>query len=338
MRKKNKSELKSHSPNSEFSGQKIPMRDGTEIFVRIIKKKEANGIPIILNDGLGCDGYAWKYLVEYFQNHHSIVHWHYRGHGKSDVPQNLNTISMKTFSRDLKTILDHFYIDQAVFCGHSMGVQLILEAYSLMPERFAALALVCGGYQYPLETWHASLERDGKKTLLNQGMKRLFPKVARSLIAHSPLWQPLWKHLMASEFSYKTALRYEVNSKRIARNDLFPYFEHLSKMEARVFAQTANSFIKHNARHVLSKIKKPTLIVAGGSDTFSPPWLSVEMHKAIPKSDLLYISDGTHCTPIEHPELINLRLEKFLHERLPTLSATKPGNFINKGCILKDIV
>ena len=326
MTKKTKSELKLHRSNYEFSGQKITMEDGTEIFVRIVKKKGANGIPIILNDGLGCDGYAWKYLIEYFEPRHSIIHWHYRGHGNSDVPRNLNTISMKTFAKDLKTVLDHLNIEQAVFCGHSMGVQLILEAYSLMPERFAALALLCGGYQYPLQTWHASFERDGKKTLMNEGMKRFFPQLARSLIAHSLLWQPIWKHLMASEFPYKAALRYELNSRRIVKNDLFPYFEHLSKMQARVFAQTANSFSKHDGKHILAKIKRPTLIVAGGRDTFSPPWLSLDMHKAIPSSDLLYIPDGTHCTPIEHPELINLRLEKFLNERLPSLPAVSPIN------------
>ncbi len=325
MTMKNKSKRQLHHSRDEFSEQKILMEDGTELFVRMIKRKGATGIPIILNDGLGCDGYAWKYLIEYFQPRHNIIHWHYRGHGKSDVPKNLDTISMETFSKDLKTLLDHLKIEQAIFCGHSMGVQVILEAYSLMPERFAALALLCGGYQYPLETWHASFERGGKKTFLNEGMKRFFPKFSRSLIAHSLVWQPIWKHLMASELSYKTALRYEVNPKRIVRDDLFPYFEHLGKMQARVFAQTANSFIKHNARHILPEIRQPTLIVAGGQDTFSPPWLSLDMHQVIHRSDLLYIPDGTHCTPIEHPELINLRLEKFLGERLQNFPSKLPS-------------
>jgi pimeloyl-ACP methyl ester carboxylesterase len=119
---------------------------------------------------------------------------------------------------------------------------------------------------------------------------------------------------MPSHLPYFTAINFEVNRKRVRKDDLVPYFDHLSKMQARVFAQLANNFSAHNAEHVLPSIEHPTLIVAGGRDTFSPPWLSLDMHEAIQGSELLFVPDGSHVTPIEHPELINLRLHKFVKD------------------------
>ena len=42
---------------------------------------------LVLCDGIGCDGYAWKYLIRHFQRTCRIIHWQYRGHGKSGLPQ-----------------------------------------------------------------------------------------------------------------------------------------------------------------------------------------------------------------------------------------------------------
>ncbi|MBL4818935.1 MAG: alpha/beta hydrolase, partial [Deltaproteobacteria bacterium] len=60
------------------------------------------------------------------------------------------------------------------------------------------------------------------------------------------------------------------------------------------------------------KIQVPTLIISGGQDAFSPRWVALDMHHAVENSEMLFIPSGTHCTPIEHPELIQLRIEKFL--------------------------
>jgi pimeloyl-ACP methyl ester carboxylesterase len=69
---------------------------------------------------------------------------------------------------------------------------------------------------------------------------------------------------------------------------------------------------EHTAYDHLPLVKVPTLIVAGTEDTFTPYWLSEEMHARIAGSELLTVPGGTHVAPIEHPELIALRLEKFL--------------------------
>jgi len=40
----------------------------------------------------------------------------------------------------------------------------------------------------------------------------------------------------------------------------------------------------------------------------------VKMHAAIPGSELQVLPGGTHVGPLEHPELCELRIEKFLSD------------------------
>ena len=44
--------------------------------------------------------------------------------------------------------------------------------------------------------------------------------------------------------------------------------------------------------HAVVRIDVPTLVVAGTEDTFTPYWLSEEMHDRIPRSELLTVPGG----------------------------------------------
>jgi pimeloyl-ACP methyl ester carboxylesterase len=82
-------------------------------------------------------------------------------------------------------------------------------------------------------------------------------------------------------------------------------------MDPRLFLGMLKNASEHSAWDHLPRIHIPTLIVAGTRDTFTPYWLSEEMHDRIPGSEILTVPGGTHVATIEHPELITLRLEKF---------------------------
>ena len=88
-------------------------------------------------------------------------------------------------------------------------------------------------------------------------------------------------------------------------------------MDPRLFLGMLRHASEHTAFDFLPKVDVPTLIVAGTEDTFTPYWLSEEMHDRIPGAEMLTVPGGTHAAPIEQPELITLRLEKFL-ARIPT--------------------
>ncbi|MBK7975953.1 MAG: alpha/beta hydrolase [Deltaproteobacteria bacterium] len=61
-------------------------------------------------------------------------------------------------------------------------------------------------------------------------------------------------------------------------------------------------------------VRVPTLIVAGEKDPFTPPAVAWEMHREIRGSEILVVPNGTHVAQVEHPDLVALRIEKFLSD------------------------
>ena len=52
---------------SQSTAGTIRVASGDEIFVRVVHDEGANGVPLLLNDGLGCDGYVWKHLIDWLR-------------------------------------------------------------------------------------------------------------------------------------------------------------------------------------------------------------------------------------------------------------------------------
>ncbi len=96
------------------------------------------------------------------------------------------------------------------------------------------------------------------------------------------------------------------------REDFAPYFAHLSSMDPRLFLGMLKHASEHSTFDHLPEVDVPALIVAGTHDTFTPYWLSEEMHDRIPGAEMLTVPGGTHIAPLEQPELLTLRLEKWL--------------------------
>lgn len=284
--------------------------DDTELFVRA--SGTGAGAPIVLCDGLGCDGFIWKKLKPALEGVHRVVHWHYRGHGQSKRPTDMNALGIGPLHRDLLAVLDELGIDRTILFGHSMGVQVILETALEVPERVAGIVAVCGSYGRPLDTFHDS-------GLLNV----LFPSLRDLTRRHPRMAQRFWTAAMMSELSYQLAMHAEVDGRLLSRATFKPYFDHLAAMDVRVFVNMLDQAREHTVEHRLHEIDAPALIVAGSRDTFTPVWLSRRMAHLIRGAELLEVPCGTHVAPLEQPELIELRVMKFLRERLA--EADRPG-------------
>ncbi len=266
-------------------------RDGTAIFYRVHEPEGASALPpVAFTDGIGCDGYVWKYLEPELTRERTIVHWHYRGHGKSPIPRDPDRVTIADSADDLVRVLDAAGIDRAVLAGHSMGVQVCLEAWRRNRERVAALVLMCGSYGNPLRTFK------GRRTL-----EDVLPLVRLGVHAVPRLVTAFFRTVVPTDFAYQLATKLEVNGALIRREDFFPYLEHIASVDVRLFVDMLAAAGRHTAREILPEIDVPTLIVAGDRDSFTPLALSEEMHQLIPGSEMLVVEDGSHTTPIEKP-------------------------------------
>ena len=102
----------------------------------------------------------------------------------------------------------------------------------------------------------------------------------------------------------------------VNKEDIDRYIHHVLNVDPIFFTRLLKSAQEHTAEDILPDVKIPTLIIAGEEDQFTPLWISKKMHRLIPESELTIIKKGTHAALVEQPELINLRIEKFIRDRL----------------------
>lgn len=266
-------------------------------------------------NGLGVSTFFWKYLLRYFAATHRIVTWDYRGHYRSGTPERLTpaAFSMESNARDLAAVLDASRIARAVVFGHSMGCQVLLEFWRRYPQRVAGLVPICGPFGHPLDTFFDS----------PQFTHLLFDTLYTVATTYPRTLERLLRPLLRSRLPFEIARLGLINRELAGFDDMQPYFEHLSRLNVEVFFRMAAEMQRHDAGPWLRKINVPTLVVVGESDLFTPLPLSMQMRDKIPGAELLLLRKGSHAALIEQPELLNLRIEKFLDERVQPFRAAQ---------------
>lgn len=277
--------------------------DGTRLFWGT----RGEGMPIVLNDGIGCDGFAWKYLLPHLAAEHRVIHWHYRAHGRSGLPVDPGRIDLPAHARDLISILDAHQVDRAVLIGHSMGTQVALETFRLAPERVRALVLVCGSYGKVTATFHGS-----------DMLKQVLPAILDLVERRKGLARALWGRIPPKLAFHIARLSKEVDALSIREEDFLPYMEHVSMMDPSIFLAMLRHAGEHTAEDLLERVNVPTLVISAERDTFTPPMLAEHMANTIPDAELFVLRGASHAAPIEQPVAIQLRIDKFLRERVET--------------------
>jgi pimeloyl-ACP methyl ester carboxylesterase len=277
--------------------------DGTRIFWESAGR---GGPALFLCDGIGCSGYIWRYLFPQLAERRRVVHWNYRGHGKSERPRDLSRASILDCVADLFLVMDAAGERAGVLVGHSMGVQVCLEAHRQDPSRALALALLCGAPGRTLDTFHGG-----------PLLAAVFPYLRRLVLARPAAARWVFRNAVPTEIVLQLARYLEVDRFLVARQDLERYLADLADVDPEVYVQTLSSAAQHDASGHLAHVAVPTLLIAGEKDSFTPVALSTGMHAAIPGSELLIVPGGTHVTPIEQRDVVALCLEQFLEDRVP---------------------
>src|SRR6266545_3651387 len=252
--------------------------DGTRIWWRAAGR----GSPaVILSDGVSCAGYIWRHLFPAIAERRRVLHWNYRGHGRSAVPRDAERVSLADCADDLMAVLDAAGEPSAVLAGHSMGVQVCLEAHRRHPERVRALALLCGVPGRVLDHFHGS-----------RVLARSFPYISKAVLRAPRLARWCFRRAMASQLALQIGLRFEVNRQLLPRKDLERYLAEAGEVDVEVYARMLTSAAQHDASDHLPYVNVPVLVVAGDKDTWTPFSLSTGMRAAIRASDMLVLPAG----------------------------------------------
>ena len=287
--------------------------DGTRLYVHTAGARPGSGpsavppasVTAVFSDGILCDGFIWKYLWESVGERMPVAHWHYRGHGRSANPVDPDAIDIGAHAHDLDLVRRHVGDPDVVLFGHSMGCQVALEGYRVRPDRVRGLVLLCGSYGRVTETFKGT-----------RVLAQVLPGLIEKVISRQNLARALWSRI-PPEMSLKIALMTgEIDTKTIRPEDMLPYMQHLSHVDFPMFLRMLRAAGEHTAEDLLPSITCPVLIVAGERDSFTPAFLAEDMHRMIPGSELFVLPGGTHVAPLEQRELVNLRIDKFLRDRV----------------------
>lgn len=276
--------------------------DGTRLYVR--SRRGPGDVWLVLTDGIACAGFIWKYLWEDLENVASVAHWNYRGHGRSGPPSDPTRIGLVDHARDLDAVRESLGDPPVVLVGHSMGCQVSLEAYRLRPEKVRGIVLICGA--------------PGRITYTFKGsdvLAQILPRLIERVDAHPEIVRALWGRVPA-DVAIRLAMMTGDIDRSIRPEDVMPYLEHMVDIDVPMFLRMLFSAGEHSAVDLLPRVNVPSLVIGGDRDTFTPPRYAEEMAKAMPQSELLMVSPGTHIVPLERRELVRETVTRFLRERV----------------------
>jgi len=284
-------------------GYAVATSDGSPLFYESWGER---GVltPVLFCDGIGCDGYVWRYLRAALPERFGL-HPHYRGHGRTAPPRDPRRVAIEDLADDIACVLDDALVDRAVLVGHSMGVQVALETYRRHRERVAGLVLVCGAPSHPLKTFRGSA-----------ALEDLLPTIQRWIHRVPGVINRVTRLVLPTRLAYEIASRLEIRRELVEPRDFMPYLEGMARIDARLFVAMLSAAGQHSAEDLLPEIAVPVLVVAGGRDGFTPPDRSRAMASAIPGAELLEIPNASHTAPIERPHLVDWTVRDFMARRV----------------------
>lgn len=281
--------------------------DGTHIAYTI---KGKSGPVIALCAGYCCPDNFWKYLAPALARRYRVLIWNYRGCGVSGMPRepgyrarnySVSDFMLDRYALDLRAILDHERVDSVILLGHSMGTQVALETYRLMPSRVRAIVSITGPYASAIQTFYNTTIAP-----------RVFPAVRATLGRLPASVKPVWRAFFRSQYAHPLAVKLGAVGAQTQADDMRGYYDHMADMDPLVMLKMAEAMHAHSAESLLTSIKVPVLIVVGERDNLVPPWLGHVMASRIPTAEMLTVPAGSHGAIIENPRLVNRTVLDFL--------------------------
>lgn len=274
--------------------------DDTPIYYEV----RGQGKPIIMVYGIACLINHWRHQIRYFSENYQTIVFDLRGHHHSAVPHKRENLSIDAIAQDIILLAEHLKIKKASFWGHSFGAQLLLPAYDLKPELFHNLVMVNGFATNPLNGM-----------LGTDAINQVFQFAKQSYDVLPETLSLIWKHTAASSLSQKfLSFAGGFNMELTPLKDVEIYAKGVASIELDVFLALFEHMSKYNGNGVLDRIKCPTLIISGKKDTVTPVEHQENLYNKIKGSELVSVPYGTHCTQLDMPEFVNLKIEKFLKD------------------------
>lgn len=248
-------------------------------------QERGEGPPVVGIMGFALDQRFWAAQIPAITKSHRFITFDNRGVGRSTGPIPTTTDEM---AGDVRALLDHLEIDEAVIFGVSMG-GTIAQRFALdNPERVRALILGIT-FARPIEFMRrqhnltrALLSAIGVNAIIDGSLIRMF-----------------------------TPGFFEVGAETIDRMAAAFLSDQGKMPSVEVLLAQLDALDKHDVLADLGRIDVPTLVFGAKMDQMVPYLGSEEIAHAIPGAEFATFETGHGCM-IEEMDAVNARIEEFL--------------------------
>lgn len=259
---------------------------------RVSYSRTGTGEPVLLIQGVGAIGNAWKPQVEALRHRFSVITFDNRGIGASAVTE--GRISIESMADDALAILDAEGITRAHIVGHSMGGLIAMQVALTSPRRVRSLTLLS---TFPDGKSGSRLTPSNLLTGIRTriGTRRTRRNAFLSLVLSRVGMQPLNRRRLATEM---TAL----------------FGRDLATQPSIIMQQlrAMSRFDPTWRLRCLAAVR--TLVVTGEEDRIALPAYGRKLAASIPGSLYMELASAGHAVPIESPALINRLLVEHMSE------------------------
>ncbi|MGP5068136.1 MULTISPECIES: 3-oxoadipate enol-lactonase [Psychrobacter] len=260
----------------------MPIFDNQEIALNYATFGDSNNPALIFSNSLGTSYNMWQPQIDALLNDYFIICYDTRGHGKSSTPK--GPYSLEQLGQDVIDLLDHLSIDEAFFCGISMGGLTGQWLAINYPDRFHHLMLCNTAAKIGVEAaWRerAQLVREkGLEPIASTAAVRWF---TAGFINDYPDVVAVLSSALAAGSSEGYA----------------------SCCEALSVADT---------REQLKNIRVPVTVLAGTEDPVTTVADGQYIVEHTPNATLTTIN-ASHISNIEQPEEFNKLIKQYMHDQ-----------------------
>lgn len=236
--------------------------------------------PLLLVHGLMVTGEMFKPVIEHLATRHRLIVPDLRGHGRSrGLPPPYTAAQLAS---DLSRLLDHLGIGSAAVLGYSQGGAIAQQLVLDYPKLCDRLVLACT-YAFNMATPREWLEGHLAPLLIRiLGLRRM----ANLAVSQSML------HLDQERADWLARL--------------------MTNQNQNLMLTAWKETMEFDSRKRLSKIRCPTLIVAGANDQGVPIHHAKMLHDGIAGSQLVIIDGTDHALIWTHTDKFLQVTDEFL--------------------------
>jgi pimeloyl-ACP methyl ester carboxylesterase len=246
---------------------------------------QGQGLPVVFLHAFPQSRAMWESQVQALSGTHRIVTLDFRGFGESDAP--LWHYTLDQFADDVKGLLDHLSIRQAVLVGLSMGGYTLFAFYRKYAGRVKGLVLADTRAQPDTEEGRA-----GRFAMAQTAYTKGASAIADIMLP---------KLLSPVALQTKPELVGQVRA-TIEQTQISGIAGALMAMAERP-----------DSVPLLAQIACPTLVITGELDGPTPPADGKLIAERIPGARLELIPQAGHLSNLEQPEAFNRALLSFLN-------------------------